>query len=164
MPFCAAVVIGFYRLRRYKAFVIPAVLSIVLPVLWAWRPQRFIVPSLSFLVIALVAAVPALRPSRLLAVLAIPVSIALVLQVADTVRKGITASAYDRYPGSWKQVRDVQHGSLPTRARTRSSSRRSTRLCTSARGGSPFAHSMWIRSPSSTEFPPASMQTPSSRE
>ena len=40
-PFCAAIAAGFYRLRRYRAFVIPAVVSIVMPVVWAWRPQRF---------------------------------------------------------------------------------------------------------------------------
>jgi hypothetical protein len=108
IPVCAAIAAGFYRLRHYKAFVIPAALSIVLPVLWAWRPQRFLIPSLGFLVIGLVAAVPALRPSRLLAVLAVPVSVVLVFQVSDSVRKGIPAFGYDRYPASWKQVLEVE--------------------------------------------------------
>lgn len=35
IPFCAAVAAGFHRLRHYRAFVIPAVMSIVMPVLWA---------------------------------------------------------------------------------------------------------------------------------
>lgn len=29
-------------------------------------------------------------------------------QVADSVRKGIPAIGYDRYPASWKQVLDVE--------------------------------------------------------
>ena len=108
IPFCAAIAAGFYRLRRYRTFVIPAVVSIVMPVLWAWRPQRFIVPSLGFLVIALVAAVPSLRPSWILAVLAVPVSITLAFQIADSVRKGIPAITLNRYPASWKEVFAVE--------------------------------------------------------
>jgi len=107
IPFCAAIAAGFYRLRRYRAFVIPAVVSIIMPVLWAWRPQRFIVPSLGLLVIALVAAMPALRPSWLLAFLAVPVSIALAFQTADSVRKGIPAITFNRHPSNWKQVFEI---------------------------------------------------------
>jgi len=107
IPFCAAIAAGFYRLRRYRAFVMPAIVSIAMPVLWAWRPQRFIIPSMGFLVIALVAAAPTLRPSWVLAVLAVPVSITLAFQTADSVRKGIPAITLNRYPDNWKQVFEI---------------------------------------------------------
>lgn len=83
-------------------------ISVLLPVLWAWTPVRFLFPSLALMVVAAAAALrrPTLRMAALLLFFATD---AITLQSLwhDSRKTELFSPEFREYPASWPQIMDT---------------------------------------------------------